>query len=428
MPSRRHFLKVGGLSLSLAGFAARAFPQSASAPSATTGSSETTGSQAKLESLTAGVKPLGPEDYAARVDRARTIMADRRIDGLLLTGGSNLVYFTTVHWGVSERTFGAVLTRNGNPVWVCPAFELERAKELIPAGQEIRAWEEHESPYKLIGGILDDRGAKTGRLGIEPSTASFVFYGIRQDAPALELVDGAVVTEGCRGIKTAKEIAFLDLANKITKLAYSEGFKAIKEGLSQRELASAISAAHQKLGASGGGGPQFGPGTAFPHGTRVPRALQPGDIIMVDGGCSVEGYASDVTRSIIFGRATDKQRKVWDIVKKAQDAALKAARPGAACESVDAAARKVIEDAGFGPGYKYFAHRLGHGIGLDGHEYPYLVKGNALKMQPGMTFSNEPGVYIYGEFGIRTEDCMVVTETGARLLGGLPAVSIDKPF
>ena len=422
MPSRRNFLKVGGLSVSLAGFAARAFPQAAAKPSATTGS------QPKLESLTAGVKPLGPEDYAARVDRARKIMADRKIDGLLLTGGTNLVYFTTVRWGVSERTFGAVLTKGGNPVWVCPAFELERAKELIPAGQEIRIWEEHESPYKLIGGILADQGAKAGRLGIGPSTSAFVFYGIRQDAPGLDLVDGAVVTEGCRGVKTAKEIAYMDLANKITKLAYAEGFKSIKEGMKQGDLAAAISAAHQKLGASGGGGPQFGPGTAFPHGTRVPRALQPGDVIMVDGGCSVEGYSSDVTRTIIFGKATDKQRKVWDIVKKAQDAALQAARPGAACESVDAAARKVIEDAGYGPGYKYFAHRLGHGIGLDGHEYPYLVKGNTLKIQPGMTFSDEPGVYIYGEFGIRTEDCMVVTESGARLLGGMPAVSIDTPF
>lgn len=417
MISRRHFLKVGGLSVSLVGIAESVFSQ---APAAKP--------QGKLESLTAGVKPLGPEDYALRVEKAQKIMADRKIDGLLLTGGTNLVYFTTVRWGVSERTFGAVLTRTGAPVWVCPAFELERAKELIPPGQEIRIWEEHESPYKIIGGILTDQGAKAGRLGIGPSTNAFVFYGIRQDAPALDLVDGAIVTEGCRGVKTAKEIAFLDLANRITKLAYVEGFKSIKEGMSQRDLAAAISAAHQKLGANGSGGPQFGPGTAFPHGTRVPRALQKGDPIMVDGGCSVEGFSSDVTRTVVFGGASDKQRKVWDIVKKSQDAALKAARPGAACETVDAAARKVVEDAGYGPGYKYFAHRVGHGIGMEGHEYPYLVKGNALKMEPGMTFSNEPGIYIYGEFGIRTEDCMVVTGDGARLLGGLPAVSIDKPF
>jgi Xaa-Pro dipeptidase len=415
MISRRHFIKTGGLVVSLSGFVQNFF-------------SQTNIGWPEFENLTAGVKPLSPEDYEARVAKAQKLMADHKIDGLLLTGGVNLVYFTTVRWGVSERTFGAVLSRKGKPVWVCPAFELERAKELIPQGQEIRAWEEHESPYKLIGGILGDQGARTGRLGIGPSTNTFVFYGIRQDAPGLELVDGAVVTEGCRGTKTAKEIAYIDLANKITKLAYIEGFAKIREGMSQRDLSGAISAAHAQLGASGSGGPQFGPGTAFPHGTRVPRALQKGDVIMVDGGCSVEGFQSDVTRTIVFGAPSDKQRKVWGIVKNAQTAALKAAKPGVACEVVDAAARKVIEDAGYGPGYKYFAHRLGHGIGMEGHEYPYLVKGNTLKIEPGMTFSNEPGVYIYGEFGIRTEDCMVVTADGARLLGGMEAVAIERPF
>ena len=220
----------------------------------------------------------------------------------------------------------------------------------------------------------------------------------------------------------------MDLANRVTKLAYREGFKTLRAGMSTRDLAGAISQATQKLGSSGGGGPQFGPNTAFPHGSQVQRTLTAGDSVLVDGGCAVEGYRSDVTRTVIFGQPSDKQRRVWDIVKKAQDAALKAARPGATCESVDAAARKVVEDAGYGPGYKYFAHRLGHGIGMEGHEYPYLVKGNTLKLEPGMTFSNEPGIYIYGEFGIRIEDCMVVTENGARHLGGLEAVSIDKPF
>ena len=241
-------------------------------------------------------------------------------------------------------------------------------------------------------------------------------------------MNGSVITEGCRGIKNEKEIAFMDLANKITKLAYREAFKQLREGMTPRDLSGAISAAHQQMGVRGSGGPQFGPSTAFPHGSRVPRTLQNGDVIMVDGGCTVEGFQSDVTRSIVFGTPTDKQKVVWDIVKKAQTAALNAAKPGVACEEVDRAARKVIEDAGYGPGYKYFAHRLGHGIGMDGHEYPYLVKGNTLKLQSGMTFSDEPGIYIYGEFGIRHEDCFVVTEDGARYLGGMEAIAIDKPF
>jgi len=417
MISRRHFLKIGGLTASLSGFAGKLLSQSNPAAP-----------QSALQNMAAGAKPLGPEDYEARLEKARGLMAAHKIDGLFLGGGTDLAYFTTVNWGTSERTFGALLNRKGGTVWICPAFEKERAKELIPAGQEIRVWEEHESPYRLVGGVMSDLGVRAGRLGIGPSTAAFIFYGIRQDAPALDLVPGAVVTEGCRGTKTAKEIAFMELANTITKLAFREGFKSIRQGMTPRDLSGAIGAAHQKLGASGGGGPQFGPNTAFPHGSRAPRTLNSGDIIMVDGGCRVQGYSSDVTRTIVFGRPSDKMAKVWDIVRKAQAAALKAARPGATCESVDAAARQVVEDAGYGPGYQYFAHRVGHGIGMDGHEYPYLVKGNKLKLEPGMTFSNEPGIYIYGEFGVRTEDCLVVTDDGARHLGAREAVSIEEPF
>jgi Xaa-Pro dipeptidase len=257
---------------------------------------------------------------------------------------------------------------------------------------------------------------------------AFIYYGLRRDAAQLELLDGAVVTEGCRGVKTAKEIAYMDLANKITKLAFREGFRQLREGMTSRELGAAIGSAHQRMGVQGGGGPQFGPNTAFPHGSLAPRDLQPGDAVLVDGGCAVEGFRADVTRTIFFGRPTDRQRRVWEAVRKAQVAAFKAAVPGASCESVDRAARRVIEDAGFGPDYKSFAHRLGHGIGMEGHEYPYLVRGNELKLEPGMTFSNEPGIYIYGEFGCRIEDCMVVTPDGGRNLGGLEATGVDKPF
>jgi Xaa-Pro dipeptidase len=182
------------------------------------------------------------------------------------------------------------------------------------------------------------------------------------------------------------------------------------------------------MGTNGGGGPLFGPLSAFPHGSRERRDLHDGDIILVDGGCSIEGYRSDVTRTIVFGTPTDKQKRVFDAVLKAQQSAMKAVRPGVACEEIDRVARKVIEDSGFGPGYQYFAHRLGHGIGMEGHEYPYLVQGNPLKLQPGMTFSNEPGIYIYGEFGVRIEDCFAVTDDGGKYLGGMLTTAIDHPF
>jgi len=422
-PTRRSFIKTGTISLAALGLR----PVAKAAPAAAVPGPSAPLPPQELENLVKGVEPLGPSDYAARIERAKRLMTEKGLDAIFIGGGTNLVYFTKVRWWLSERVFGLVLSPKKDPIWVCPAFEAPRAQELVPAGQVIRTWEEHESPYALIGGVLKDIGASTGKLAAAPDLRAFEVFGLRRTLTGAQIVDGAPITEGCRGTKTAKEIAYMDLANRITKIAYREGFKTLREGMAARDLAGAIAAATQKLGSSGGGGPQFGPNTAFPHGSQVPRTLTPGDCVLVDGGCSVEGYSSDVTRTVVFGKPSDKQRRVWDIVKKAQDAALQAARPGATCESVDAAARKVIEDGGYGPGYKYFAHRLGHGIGMEGHEYPYLVKGNTLKLEPGMTFSNEPGIYIYGEFGIRTEDCMVVTETGARLLGGMPALSIEEP-
>jgi len=417
--TRRRFIKTGTVSLAALGMG----PIAGAAPAA-----PAAGGPQEPVNMLAGVKPLAPEDFAARREKAARLLAENGFDALFVGGGTNLVYFTKVGWWLSERVFGVVFSRKGDPVWVCPAFEAERAKELVPAGQEIRTWEEHENPYLLVGGILKDLGTATGTLATAPDLRAFEIHGLRRNLAAAKIVDGAPVTEGCRGVKTAKEVAYMDLANRVTKMAYREGFKQMREGMTTRDLSAAISAANQKLGVPGGGGPQFGPNSAFPHGSQVPRTLTRGDIVLVDGGCGIEGYRSDVTRTVVFGSPTDKQRKVWDIVKKAQDAALAAAKPGATCESVDRAARKVVEDAGYGPGYKYFAHRLGHGIGMEGHEYPYLVKGNTLKMVPGMTFSNEPGIYIYGEFGVRIEDCMVITEDGARHLGGLESVSIDDPF
>jgi len=413
MIPRREFLKIGGLTVALPVFARGLF----ASPGA---------NQEELRNMIDGVTPPGPEDYEERMERAGRLMAAYNLDAVFLSGGSDLLYFTAVDWWSSERTFGAVLNKKGAPIWVCPTFELDRAKEIIPAGHAVRTWEEHESPYAVIAGVMKDLGGR--RLGLSPGTSAFQVFGLKRDASGVEQADGAPVTEGCRGAKTAKEIAYMDLAAKITKLAYRKSFGQIREGMTPVDLAGLIAAAHEKMGVRGGGGPQFGPNTSFPHGSRAPQKVGKGTVIMIDGGCSIEGYSSDVTRTIVFGKPTDKMLRVWDIVKKAQTAALRACRPGAACEDVDAAARKVIDDAGYGPGYRHFAHRVGHGIGLDTHEYPYLVKGNALKLVPGMTFSNEPGIYIAGEFGIRHEDSMVVTADGARYLGGMEALAIDRPF
>jgi len=384
--------------------------------------------QMELQDMTRDVKPLERVDYQKRLARARRVMEEKGIDGLLLTGATNMSYFLNMSWWRSERLFGAIINTEGDPIWVCPAFEAERAQEVIQFGSDIRTWEENESPYDLVAGIMSDLKGRT--LAIGPTVRNFVVEGIRSSRKGygLNLMDGAMVTDACRGIKTDKELTYMDLANRITKMAYRDAFGKLEKGMTTGDLGQHIRAAHASMGTSGGGGPLFGPLSAFPHGSRERRDLQDGDTILVDGGCSIEGYRSDVTRTIVFGTPTDKQKRVFDAVLKAQQAAMKAVRPGVPCGEIDWVARKVIEDAGFGPGYTYFAHRLGHGIGMEGHEYPYLVQGNPLKLQPGMTFSNEPGIYMYGEFGVRIEDCFVVTGDGGRYLGGLLTSSIDQPF
>jgi len=424
--SRRKFFRNGALTVASLGLTSKKIPGTHNLIRELSDVSPEL--QTSLQNMVSGVVPLTPEDFEKRLEKARRLMAENAIDALFIGGGTNLVYFTKVSWWLSERPFGMVLSRKRPPVWISPAFELRRAQEVTPAGHEVRVWEEHENPYKIVAGILSDLGVVSGRLALAPDLRAFEVFGLRTNCAPAEVINGAVVTEGCRGVKSDKEIAFMDLANRITKMAYREGFKSFREGMSPRDLSGAIAAAHQAMGVSGGGGPQFGPNSAFPHGSQVVRTLQPGDTVLVDGGCSIEGYRSDITRTVVFGTPSDKHRRVWDVVRRAQAAALQAVRPGATCESIDRAARKVVEDAGFGPDTKFFTHRLGHGIGMEGHEYPYLVRGNMLKLEPGMTFSNEPGIYIYGEFGIRIEDCMVVTESGGRILGGMPVVSLEQPF
>jgi Xaa-Pro dipeptidase len=372
-------------------------------------------------------KPISQAEYLQRQDTARRYMREAGVEAIFLTGGTSLQYFTGAQWGLSERLFALVLPAKGEPGWVAPAFEKGRALEQIKFGNDIRTWQEDESPYQLVASILKDRGVISGRIGVE-ETVRFVFAdGISKAAPALKLTSADQVTARCRRVKSAHEIELMRLANRITLKSFEIALKSLREGMTHNELAGKIAAAHQQLGARGGALVLFAANSALPHGTVAPQKLREGDIVLVDGGCSVEGYASDITRTTVFGKPTDKQLKVFDVVKSAQAAALKTARPGVACEDVDAAARKVITDAGYGPDYKYFTHRVGHGIGMDGHEWTYLVRGNKTKLEASMSFSDEPGVYIPGEFGVRCEDIMVINENGAELLTG-QAVSLEHPF
>lgn len=409
---RRDFMKIGALS-------ALAF---------TLESKEATANQDTQSTPHARqAKPITREEYLKRQETARRYMRDADLDAIFLTGGSSMYYFTGAQWGRSERLFAMVFPAKGEPAYVAPAFEKARALEQIKFGNDVRTWEEDESPYQVVAGILKDRGIASGKLGIE-ETVDFRFSdGVAKAAPAVGITSADPVTARCRRVKSAHEIELIRLANQITLKAFENALKSMSDGMTHYELGAKIAQAHQQLGAQGGALVLFGQYSALPHGTVAPQKLREGDIVLVDGGCDVSGYKSDITRTTVFGKPTDRQRKVWEIEKRAQAAALKAARPGAACEDVDAAARKVIVDAGFGPDYKYFTHRVGHGIGLDGHEWTYLVRGNKTKLEPGMTFSDEPGIYIPGEFGVRLEDILVITENGAELLTG-QAPSIEQPF
>lgn len=379
------------------------------------------------DDLTAGLPDILPEDYLIRQQKARDYMQQVGIDALLIEGGVNMNYFTGTGWGLSERLFAVVLSRNHDPVWIAPDFELKRAREVIRFGNDIRTWHEHESPYALLNGIMQDLHHPNGILGVGPNVRNFIVEGIRRDTK-LQPVNGAPVTEACRAVKTEKELMFMDVANRITKLAYQESFDQIREGMTSDQLSGLIRQAHTRYGASGGGFALFAEASAFPHGTKDRPPLKEGDVILVDGGCSVKGFRSDVTRTVVYGKPTPRQKQVFDTVLEAQQKAFTLIKSGLPCQEADQAARKVVEKAGFGTGYATFTHRLGHGIGMEGHEYPYLVDGNALTMKPGMTFTNEPGIYLYGEFGIRIEDSFYVTESGYHNLGGMACLSVTQPF
>ena len=361
-----------------------------------------------------GVVPISLDERRARVARAQKLMTETGLDAIVVASGSSLDYFTGASWGLSERFFGMVLTREGDPAWVTPAFEKARALEQIQIGTDVRPWEEHESASGLVAGILRDRKIAAGRIGMEEQMPFAFAEGIGNAAPALKVTSATPVTAGCRVIKDAHEIALMRRACEITMAAHRAVFQSLKEGMTQSQASGLSAEAHKRLGVRGGSLVLFGADAAFPHGTTKPQPLKAGDIVLIDGGCKLEGYSSDITRTGVFGAPpTDRQRRVWDIVRQAQDAAFRTAKPGAECQAVDAAARKVIVDAGFGPDYKYFTHRLGHGIGMDGHEWTNFVRGNNTRIQPGMCFSDEPGIYIYGEMGIRHEDTIFIAEDGA---------------
>ena len=427
MLNRRRFLSVSAAAAVLPVFAAtKGIAQTAS--SATT----LPPALAALKNRRAEAQPISLEERERRFEHAQELMRAQQIDAIALIGGTSLVYFTGIRWWNSERLFVCVLPQKGAPFYVCPAFEEERAREQMreaPAGKSSRVytWQEDENPYPLAAQGLKDLGLSTGKLGIE-ERVTFVFSdGLRKANPGFETVSATPVTAGCRAVKSAAELKLMQLANDVTLSVYEAAWKSVRPGITNRQVSEWIGAAYELTGFPGDASCQVDAYSALPHGSIQPQVLKEGSLVLIDDGCVVEGYQSDISRSFTVGKPTDRMKHVFDVVHQAQAAALAAAKPGVACGSVDAAARKVIDAAGFGPDYAHFTHRVGHGIGMDGHEWPYLVKGNSQLLEAGMTFSDEPGIYLRGEFGIRLEDDMYITGDGAKLFTP-QSHSLEEPF
>ncbi len=412
--NRRNFIRTSGAAGSLIALSPLISCSHTDDHGTSTGSAVNTIDPTIVSSLKVRVKPITSEERATRIAKARELMEQNKIDAVLMEGGTSLEYFSSVKWGRSERLFAMVLTLK-DIFYISPKFEESRAKEQT-GNANVFCWEENESPYELIKTVLKDLHLNASTIGIEETTRYFVTENIRKIIPELIIVSADPVTAGCRSIKTQTEIDLMQIANEMTAEVFKAAVKELKVGMTQAEYGQIITRLHADFGVGGGALVLFGESSALPHGTVNEVKLKEGDVVLMDGGCSVEGYESDITRMWCFGKPSDKMKKNLEFVRKAQDAGLKAAKPGVEAWTVDAAARQVIIDAGYGPGYKFFSHRLGHGIGMAGHEWHYLVGGNKHILKTGNMFSNEPGIYIKGEFGIRLEDEMLITENGARLL------------
>jgi Xaa-Pro dipeptidase len=423
--SRRHFLQASALG-------AAALPAMMLGGNA--GAAEAPGADLKLpksilalQPVASKVVPISDDERRARVARAQQLMGRHGMDAIFVDAGTTLDYFTGLRWWNSERTMGMLLPKSGDPVYIVPAFERSRTQGQIRIGSDVRTWQENESPYALIASVMREHRAGTGVLGIADRVPFYRATEIGKALPQGKLVEATPVTAGCRAIKSPAELALMQVACDTTLSVYRAVWEGLETGMTQHQVSAWIDAAYQRMGLRGEASVNVGKYTAQPHGSNQPQHIVEGTPVMLDDGCYVEGYQSDLTRTFTLGKASDKMKRVFDLVRKAQQAALAAAHPGATMESVDAAARKVIVDAGYGPGYQYFSHRLGHGIGMDMHEWYYLVGGNTRKIEVGMTFSDEPGIYIPGEFGVRLEDDMQVTEAGTRWFTP-QSPSIEQPF
>lgn len=385
---------------------------------------------ARLVPMAEQVAPISTEELKARVAKAQALMREQGIGALYLDTSTNLAYFTGIGLKLTERLHGAIIPAEGGIAYLSPAFEEPKTREYMRFGDDVRVWEEHEDPAALVIETVRGMGHEGGTIAIDPATPFFTVDGLRRAGNSFGFTSAATITEACRQVKSPAEIAIMQAANDITLEVQKATARALSAGVGTAEVKAFLDAAHRRLGGvPAGGAAQFGEATAYPHGVPYEQVLRDGDMVLVDTGCTLHGYRSDITRTYVFGDPTPRQREIWELEQRAQLAGFAAAKLGAPCEAVDAGARGVIEAAGFGPGYKTpgLPHRTGHGIGLDVHEASFMVRGNRTPLEVGMCFSIEPMMCLYGEFGVRLEDIAYMTEGGARWFTR-PCHSVDDPF
>lgn len=382
-----------------------------------------------LKSMTGDVKPIGKEEFAARLAKARALMAKHDIGALIVEPGSSLIYFTGIHWWRSERITAAVIPREGDVGIVTPHFEEPSIRESLAIPADVHIWHEDTNPLEKIADILRDRKV-TAPVGMEETVRYFLIDGLRKVLPGVQIVNGAPVVRGCRMVKTAPELALMQKAADITIASLKFAHANIKAGMTPGEIDALIAAAHRAYGASYEEGlVLLGEASAYPHGSHKPQRVKEGEVVLLDVGGDVHGYKSDISRTFVFGGANADQRKVYEQVQRGQQIAFETARVGLPAGRVDDAVRAQYEKWGYGPGYKLpgTPHRTGHGIGLDGHEPVNFVHGETTPLAEGMCFSDEPGIYLPGKFGIRLEDCLHMGPEKP-VWFSVPPPSLDKPF
>ncbi|MCP5089728.1 MAG: aminopeptidase P family protein [Gammaproteobacteria bacterium] len=417
--NKREFLALTGASATMALIA----PLSDAAGAATSATP-------KLTSIVNDAAPISVKERLARVAKAQQLMAKFDIDAILIEPGSAMLYFSGVSWWRSERLTALIIPREGDIAVVTPYFEEPSVRESMTFGDDVRTWHEHDDPFERVAEVLQDRGLKRGRIGLENTVRFFSVEGLRRAAPGFDIVAALPVTEGCRMYKSAAEIALMRKASEVTLSAYEHVYTSLDKGMTPADVSALMQEAQTQLGGTAiWNMALFGPASAYPHGTSQPQEIEEGQIVLMDCGCSVHGYQSDISRTFVYGEPSKRQREVWNTVRRGQQIAFETAAIGTPAGKVDDAVRNYYEKLGYGPGYSTpgLSHRTGHGIGMEGHESVNFVHGEITPLAAGMCFSNEPGIYIFDEFGVRLEDCIYMTEDGPAWFT-VPPDSLEKPI